>query len=218
MDTARKNQAISGIKKYIRLAEIQERCTVEVAGRDCYRLFQDIHFHYGPAFQTIEQLWTAPGEALGRIRVPGSIEAELPTYHLHPTILDACFQVLLAVAVNDTSDGRDQNGVYLPVGIDRVLVYAQPELCMWSHACLVKQSAELLEGNIVLLDEDGMVIVEVQGFRVQSLSHMPRTSPQRLDKWLYEVQWLPVPRKEERESAAAEGPGSWLIFADSSDY
>jgi len=175
-------------------------------------------FHYGPAFQAIEQLWIAPGEALAHIRVPESIEAELLDYQMHPAILDACFQVLLAVAANDPGDGHDRNGVYLPIGIDRVQVHAQPKLGMWSHASLVKQSAELLEGNIVLFDEDGTVLAEIQGFRVQSLEHMPHTSSQRMDKWLYEMQWLPMPRKEEEEHVAADGAGSWLIFADGCDF
>lgn len=218
MDTLYKSQTLSGMSKHIIRAEIQERCTKTIVGGDCYRLFQDIHFHYGPAFQSIEQLWIAPGEALGHIRVPESVEDGLLDYHMHPVVLDACFQVLLAVAVTDSSQEHERKGVYLPVGIERIQVHARPKLSMWSHARLVKQSAELLEGDITLFDEEGTVLVEVQGFRVQSLEQISVTPPQQLDKWLYETLWVPMVGKEDGESLMTDEVGNWLIFADNGGY
>ncbi|MCC5600905.1 type I polyketide synthase [Nostoc favosum] len=161
------------------LDEIHSRCTKEISQSNLYQRFQEIGFKYGSCFQGIERLWSGKGEALAKIRVPNAIETEVKEYQLHPAILDACFQALLATL--------SVKGTYLPVQIDRVRVYGRPGIQFWSHATLVEQSATHIKGDIKLLDEAGNVLGEIRGFSCQFLEDKQGG----LDKedYLYEYQW-----------------------------
>lgn len=195
----------------IELATIQQRCAEELDAQDCYRHFQEKGFEYGPCFQGITRLWRGNGEALAQIQLPAMPSAGDAAYQLHPALLDACFQVLIAVDPT-SADGSSQG--FLPVGIERVQVYRQPEQQIWSHARIVEGQSGGFSGDILLLDAAGAVLVEIQGFQVQALDQMPSTPAERLDDWLYDVQWQPQAHTPQ-PPAPADQPGSWLIYADS---
>lgn len=199
------------------LAEIRRRCAEELAGPACYQQFQARGFHYGPCFQGITRLWRGAGEALGHIQTPDALHSGDHAYQLHPAMLDACFQVLIAIDSRlNTPDNPNGAEIFLPVGIDRVRVYRQPGQRLWSHARIVEQSAKAFKGDILLLDDDGEVLAEIRGFRVKSLDHTPAAAAaDRLDDWLYEVCWQPRDHAPQEARQPAQ-PGSWLIFADGS--
>ena len=52
---------------------------------------------YGPTFQGIERLWRGEREDLAEIYVPSGLMRILSDYRLHPAVLDACFQTMLAL-------------------------------------------------------------------------------------------------------------------------
>lgn len=222
MGIARNGQNLPEMSHSIPLADCQARCISEISGPECYRQFQNMGFHYGSSFQTIERLWIGNKEALGHIHIPAHITPHFPDYQLHPVVLDACFQMLLAISAMAGGKERDQMGMYLPVGVECIRVYGLPIMDMWCHAELVKQEASFLEGRIVLCDEGGNILVDIQGFRVQSLDNAASLfSPTltRPDTWLYDLQWQPAQniREEQAEAFAGTGDtGCWLIFADES--
>lgn len=198
--------------------EIRKQCPDEFAAEDCYHLFWERGFHYGTCFQGIERLWRGPQDALARMHVPPSLEADLPQYRLHPAILDACFQVLIAIDSFGKTNGDNRSEVFLPVGIDRIKVYGRPSLRMWSHAHLVEQNASIIRGDIHLFDQDGSLLVDIEGFRAQSLNSGRSVAADKLDEWLYEMQWQPQARPAESQAKEphADRRGLWIIFADQS--
>lgn len=171
----------------IRLDEIRRRLPTEISQSDCYRQFQEMGLQYGPSFQGIERLFRGgptednKGEALAQLRIPDALLRDVEAYHLHPAILDACFQVLLGVVPQTGAQG-----VYLPVQIDRIHLFGRPEGHLWSYARLVTQSASHLSGDIQLLDGTGNVLVEIQGLRCQSLTG---ARSNKIDDYLYQYQW-----------------------------
>jgi acyl transferase domain-containing protein len=198
------------------LAEIRRRCTEALSGTECYAQFRPKGFHYGPCFQGITRLWRGAGEALGQIEAPDALNVDEQTYYIHPAILDACFQALIAIDTR-ANDSDDANGaeVFLPVGIDSIRVYRSPGVRLWSHARIARQQPGGFEGDITLLDDDGNVLVDIHGFRVKALDQSPNTAVERLDDWLYETQWRPQERDTCEQTAPA---GHWLIFADSGGF
>jgi len=224
MGIARNSQNLSEMSHAVPLAAIQARCISEISGPECYRQFQNMGFHYGSSFQTIKRLWIGNQEALGHIHIPAHITPHLPDYQLHPVVLDACFQMLLAISAMTDVKERDQMDMYLPVGVDCIRVYGLPIMDMRCHAELIKQEASFLEGRIVLCDEGGNILVDIQGFRVQSLDNAAAASLSsatlpRPDSWLYDLQWQPVQNRQEEQAEAFAGTGDtgcWLIFADES--
>lgn len=173
------------VEKPLDLDQIRSRCTREVTQDDCYQQFNEIGLQYGPYFQGIEQLWSGDGEALGKLKVANGLETEIEAYQLHPTLLDACFQVLLGAVFFS----HKATGTYLPVGIDKLRFYGRPGLQFWSYARLVEQTPNMLKADIVMLDEAGNVLVKVQGLRCQSLATAKDLAPGAKDNYLYQDRW-----------------------------
>lgn len=93
--------------------------------------------HRGPAFKGLERLWGGQTEALGRVRLPEHLDA---TGHLfHPAALDACLQVAAGLEAF-------RGEVYLPVGVDRLVLHTPPRGELWVHVQL-RSAPELLPGS-----------------------------------------------------------------------
>ncbi|GAA4944843.1 hypothetical protein GCM10023238_08670 [Streptomyces heliomycini] len=63
---------------------VRSRSTRRLSGAACYEALAGLGYHYGPAFQGIEQVWIGPGEALARIRPPEPIGDDAARHHVHP--------------------------------------------------------------------------------------------------------------------------------------
>ncbi len=174
------------VPKPVVLSEIRSRCINGISKKDCYEQFHEMGLQYGPCFQAIAQLWSGKGEVLGQLRVPEALETEIEDYRLHPSILDACFQLLIGIVLKDEDRVK---GVYLPVQIDQLWFYGRPGLQSWAHVCLVEQSATHLKADIQLLDERGNVLVKIQGLRCQSLRTAQELASEQIYDHLYEYQW-----------------------------
>ena len=68
----------------------------------------------------------------GRVRLPRASRKELPQYHLHPALLDACFQSM-AGAVPLEPDGGYSPFTYMPTAVRRVVLLRAhlPEATMY---------------------------------------------------------------------------------------
>lgn len=177
------------ISRQVAVEKIRNRCANQISQDDWYREFGEIGLQYGPCFQGVERVWSGEGEALGQIRVPEELEAQLEDYWLHPAILDACFQVLRGTIYSAGQDDSEARSIYLPVQIDRVRFYNRPGNQLWSHAHLVGQSPSGLKGDIEILDNAGNLLVEIQGLYCQSVAGTREAVSAKMDDYLYEYQW-----------------------------
>ena len=133
-------------------------------------------------------------------------------YHLHPAVLDACFQVLVATDPFRTADGTS-NKTYLPVGINRIRVRRRPQGSMWAWAQLTRRDQSGATGTIYLCDANGTVAVEIEDFEVKALDTVEGSlSRDQMDRNLYDVRWIAAPRETSPETMAQ--PGCWILFAD----
>jgi NADPH:quinone reductase-like Zn-dependent oxidoreductase/malonyl CoA-acyl carrier protein transacylase/SAM-dependent methyltransferase len=178
------------------LNEIRQRCHKQTLKNDYYSQFLEFGLQYGPVFQGIEQLWSGANEALGQIHVHELLEADIEKYQLHPAILDACFQVLMgAVSMNESDTGR-KNPVFLPVQIERIRVYGQLDLQVWSYARLTEQSETGLKGDIQITAEDGNVLAEIRGLSCKPVEGTHKGDTENIDQYLYQYRWKLQPRLE----------------------
>src|SRR3954453_14617544 len=169
---------------------IRNRCRHVIAKSDFYRLFHAMGMQYGPRFQAVQRLWIGEGEALGQLELHESSQDELHDYEIHPTILDAAFQVLLGAIALKGAGNNAAHSAYLPVQIGQVRLYSRPGGRVYGHARLVEHSTSQIKGDLELLDEAGTVLAEVQGFVCRSIG---RTS-EKWDNYLYEYEWKSKPR------------------------
>jgi NADPH:quinone reductase-like Zn-dependent oxidoreductase/acyl carrier protein len=204
--------------------QLMARCPETFDAADFYPAMSARGLQYGPAFQGVQRIWRREGEALGKLLLTEAVQAESTAYEVHPALLDACFQVLAGTLSADNGQ-QVKEGVYLPVGLRKFRLYRQPGSELWVHAQFRPEDdghgngdgdADVLTGDLYLLDENGDVVLEALGFRVQRVERT--TAPEaeeKLDDWLYTIEWEEQALPEaEVEQPAAEQAGSWIIFAD----
>jgi acyl transferase domain-containing protein/acyl carrier protein len=196
--------------------EIQALCAEEISGSDYYSALRSRGFDYGAAFQGVERIWYRAGEALGRISVPPSLDGELKEYQLHPAVFDSCAQVL--GAASNVLAGSESDGLYIPVGFSQVRMFESAGSHFWAHVTLQAEpnnGSDSLRGDIRLLDDEGRVLVEVQGVRCVRLERAPeQEAERRVGDWFYEVEWAPAPLSHQASLEDENASGRWLILSD----
>ncbi|MFI7086149.1 amino acid adenylation domain-containing protein [Streptomyces anulatus] len=174
---------------------IRARSLRRLEGPDCYAALAALGYQYGPAFQAIEEVWIGAGEVLARIRPPRAIGDDAAGHHLHPVLLDACFQTLLTPLIPLTpEDPAPDTGIRLPLSLDEVALEPIGDQPFWAHATLLPGDADTTLGNIALYADDGATLGRVLGFRAADVAKaataVARTT---IDSWLAEPVWTDCP-------------------------
>ncbi len=164
---------------------------------------------YGPNFQGIQKLWRKPGEVLAAIRVQQPLQLPTDNYQLHPTVLDACFQSLLAALPEEASGNRQ---VYIPVGIEQLRYYRKTGAAIYCHGTVKHIEAASLSGDITLCDENGKVLAEICGLRCQALRSTDEKSIEDLDAWTYQGDWQPLDTLAAEGNAAPADTACYLLL------
>ena len=149
------------------IGALKARLARTISKHQHYQMTAEVGLHYGPCFQGVRRVWTGPGEALGHVALPQCLDgaAGASEYHLHPAILDSCFQVVLGL-VHDHA-GQEQPSAFLPVQIRRLRYYGGGDGLAYCHARLKKASTQSLLADLSLFDAKGTPIAEIEGFRFQ---------------------------------------------------
>lgn len=196
------------------VSTIQQRCSEMFPGALIYDLAQSYGLDYGASYKGVTHVWRQKGEALAHIRVPPPPDETT----LSPGSLDACLQTL-ALTLPRTAARQ----TYLPVGIDRITILngPTPDTALWSHATLHplhSSDAHTVSGDILVFDEAGTVVADVQGLRLRRVE-TPETSAlsATLAHQLYTWDWEPITVAETlRQDPATQTP--WLVFADQQGF
>ncbi|WP_129837867.1 non-ribosomal peptide synthetase/type I polyketide synthase [Streptomyces sp. RFCAC02] len=194
---------------------VRARCARRLTGPAAYEALAALGYHYGPAFQGIEEVWIGPGEALARIRPPESLAGDAAGHHAHPVLLDSCFQTLLTPALlADGASGAGEGGIRLPLSIGEVRLAPVGDRALWAHAVITREDADGLLGDIALYAEDGAPLGHVEGFRAGDVAQAPAAVGQAtVDSWLSEPVWRELPPLGD-EPDASGAADSVLVFAD----
>lgn len=167
--------------------------------------------NYGEAFRGVDHIWSKDNEALGRVRLPESLQYEIENYQIHPALLDACLQVFAGI-----SNVKTGNFLFLPSGFKRLRFNSKPSGYLWCHAKLKSETspeANNIEADLSVFDEKGQFVFEILGLRLQQVARRKQWQNSKKDTWFYQLQWKkqsdsrvsPVPKDEKR---------NWMIFAD----
>jgi acyl transferase domain-containing protein/acyl carrier protein len=197
------------------LAKFQLRCTERVSGTDYYRQLNENGIQYGSVFQSITQLWLDGRSVLGELTIPSDQDCDFSTYHLQPSVLDGCLQVLGAAIATEAKRNGNQS-IYIPVRIDEIRIHNRPGAHLWCRARVLEGDANGIGGELELLDEAGQLAVEIQGVHFESLDNDARRG--RDEDWLYELIWQQKDRPPAAVSSSAVSSscvGTWIIFVDS---
>ena len=178
-------QAIQPTSVKLDLAQIVMRCPDLFSREECNCRFADAGYHYGPTFQGIERLWRGEREILAEVLVPRDLHEHLSDYRLHPAVLDACFQTMLAAFPTWTNGQVTKGEIFVPVKIDRIRFHAPPPPRMFAYTRVTNFGAGELKVDLQIVDESGGSLVEVRGLTARQTGYRG----QRLNNTLYEYQW-----------------------------
>jgi phthiocerol/phenolphthiocerol synthesis type-I polyketide synthase D len=205
---------LSPVQEKNPLQDIQARCREEIAVHTFYNKLSQRGIQLGARFQGIERLWRGDREALGQVRILKALEQGADSYQVHPAFLDACFQVLVA-ALPTATLLKNEESLYLPVGLRSFEVHNRPGTSAWSHAVLkpnADEAEDIFEGDIHILDEEGRLLIHARGLQLQRTGTTAQPGFQEdLKNLLYELHWEQASLEK---YASAEGAGNWLIFMD----
>ncbi len=178
------------------LADVQARLGNPQPAAEHVQAMQARGLEYGPAFQAIQRMWKAPGEALVELRQPDpgpSFRAQIS-----PSLLDAGFQALIAV------ETEHEAATYLPVGIEALQFMGDARQPAWAHAIRTSDGADLV-GDVTFFDADGGPLLEVRGLRLVRPTVAGR---HELDGLFHDRVWRPAAAPDTGASLS----GRWLIY------
>lgn len=180
-------------------------------GDDVRKAFDTIGIQYGPAFSGMRAVYTAEDDVttlFSEVALPGSIRSQQSAYGIHPALLDACFH---AVIVHPAVQDADLGGL-VPVGVRRLRLHQQARN---AHYCLVRAALTPhgdLEADIDVLDENGTVLLTLEGLQHSASLSEEDQARQTLNERLLTIEW------SKREAPEAKGDlGSWLVLGVSAE-
>jgi len=183
-----------------------------------YELMARHGIEYGLSFRAIDALRFAKNACLAHVRLPDSQVVGMGDYRLHPLILDACFQTVAALFMEEAKEATDHRQ-RMPVAIQRLRWFKKPGSSAWVHARHDGRSStsdELLSIDLRILGEGGEVIAEVEGLLLKRIDRraLMTSFSDSARELLFELAW----REQEAPRAwtpLPPQPGRWLLLADS---
>ena len=167
--------------------------------RDVYRQLAEAGLAYGPAFRGISAAWSGNEEALADVMLPDGAEAS--GLDIHPVVLDACFQMVVAAVLAGGEGGRES--AWLPIGWDELQLEERLPERIRCHARLVPVTdgveSETRKADLTLQALDGAALGRVRGFSLRRANRSGLLAATAgVDDLLYEVTW---------RDSSAEAPG-----------
>ncbi|WP_205370060.1 type I polyketide synthase [Thermoleptolyngbya sp. PKUAC-SCTB121] len=224
------------------LAEIQAQFRQQaIAPLDYYAQLRQQHLNYGPAFQVIQQLWQGEGAALARLHLPDTLGTEAAAYHLHPALLDGCFQTVAAACGLDSAAGT-----YLPTGIESLRLGVPAQSTVWSwvrqvramappenggHWHQTSEAALPLAADLQILNPNSELVAEITGLTLHPVGEMsllrlagstgssqvverdPAHSTELQTEWIYTLDWQADGNDPQPAPASAQSR-HWMILSD----
>jgi myxalamid-type polyketide synthase MxaE and MxaD len=190
--------------------QVQSEWMLAMESAEYYQGLRARGIQHGPLFQGVTHVWQRPGEVMSHITIPEGVADDMLGYQIHPALMDSFLQGITPFLPEENED------TYVPVGVKRIKFYQRPVRGgkLWTHAIVrpeVNGDQRALEGDVVLLDEQGQVLLEVLGFRLQSLDGETQDfMRQRLNQLLYTIDWERQTRSERREQGTPRK--NWIVF------
>jgi thioester reductase-like protein len=188
----------------------------EINGTELYRVLGDAGYVLGTSFRWVQSLRRSDGVLRGVLAAPADT-ADIGSYAMHPGLLDACFQ-LLGWGAGLREGALNREAIYIPASIEAVRYFRVP-----SHQRLIAEvrvtetdagRTHRVRGDIRLMEEDGTLVVEVEGFEARRAARewlLGGAKPSPSARY-HRVTWVEVPRP----AAATPSIGRvWNVLGES---
>ncbi|MCP3137810.1 SDR family NAD(P)-dependent oxidoreductase [Pyxidicoccus xibeiensis] len=146
---------------------LRSRATERLDREALYARFRAHGFEYGPAFQSVVEVYRAGSEALARLELPAVAASQ--ALQFHPSLLDGALQTAL-VLVDDGDDARQPP---LPFALGAVELHAAPPGACW--AWVRRNDSQRLD--VTLADDTGRVLVTMRDLVLRRPQEGARPAP-----------------------------------------
>lgn len=175
---------------------------------ELYSQFDAIGLNYQPAFKIIKSISVHEDKLIAEIKM----QDPLVGYLLPPSILDGCFQAMIAL--------KNTNDLFLPVGISSIHVYSKLPERIFVIAERQKDGHEsIMKSNAWITDENGEVLASIKGFSAKQTSPasfqqiLSNQSKQSMAQWFYSSQWITQSLESSREDLAKQSQSlAWILM------
>ena len=154
------------------MAVLQTRCSgYKLSSTDFYDKFKSLRITYGYSLQGVSELYGNAGEILAKLQLPDSVADTQGQYLLHPSLMDAALQAVLALELREIGSHNTVECSNLspafPFTLDKLEIYRSCSSAMW--AWIRKSNDGNLNCNnskinIDLMDNEGNLCVKLFGF------------------------------------------------------
>ena len=161
---------------------------------------------YGAAFTGLLTVHTGEGETgtvLAEVALPREIRSQQHTYGVHPALLDACFQSVAA-----HPDVQAIGGDLLALGVRRLRAYGAARNAHYCYTRVTKVDTAGIEADLDMLDEQGEVLLAVQGLRFGTGISESARNDRVLGERLLTIEW----RQQELPEVDSSDAGTWLLI------
>ncbi|MDN5202950.1 SDR family NAD(P)-dependent oxidoreductase [Fulvivirgaceae bacterium BMA10] len=176
----------SFISRPVDLNEIKERVINKVSITDFYLQLKESGLQYGEAFRNIQKLWKSENAVLAAIKLSKSLSYEADNFNIHPALLDACLHTIFAAKPEVESE---KSGIYLPIYIRRFKIHEKPGAEVWNYLEITESNENFLGGNYFIMDKNGKLIAEIQGFRCKYIEGSRGEGKNDTYDGMYEYHW-----------------------------
>ncbi|HYM74921.1 MAG TPA: SDR family NAD(P)-dependent oxidoreductase [Candidatus Dormibacteraeota bacterium] len=153
-----------------RVGEIRARCSSRrIDFDDQRRTRQEKYFDFGPRWRSLRTLQVGEYEALAELQLGQDFSADLPTWFLHPALLD----LATGCALYLIEGYEDSEAVYLPLSYKRIKLYRPIPAKFFSHIRSRQENTaqrEIATFNLTLLDDVGQVLAEIEEFSLRRIA------------------------------------------------
>ncbi|MCT7657375.1 sulfolipid-1 biosynthesis phthioceranic/hydroxyphthioceranic acid synthase [Mycobacterium deserti] len=176
-----------------------------VDGADLRAAFGAVGIHHGAAFAGLATAYTAEADTvIAAVALPGPLRSQQAGYGVHPALLDACFQ---SVVAHPDVQAAASGGMLLPLGVRSLRAYASARNAHYCYSRIVKADVDGVEADLDVLDEHGAVLLSVKGLQLGTGASEKAQADRLLNERLLTIEWL----QRELPEFDQDQAGAWLL-------
>jgi polyketide synthase PksN len=153
----------------IPIEALKAQCARVEDGTAFYEKFNQCGFHYGPSFQTIQEIYVNHSLALSRLKIAEHLKGDFGEFILHPSMMDGALQTIAGLV-----GGLESTTPYLPFSLDEVDILHPVRQTCYAYAEFADGHEQNYSGvrkfNIRLLNESGDVLIKLRNLLVRPLA------------------------------------------------
>lgn len=171
-----------------------------------YARFAERGLNYGPFFQTIRRLRVSPEgtRMLVDLELAQDFDVSEGKYLANPTLLDGCFQALIALLAKEGS-----NTPYLPTAIRELRLHRAFPQSIVCHGVLTKRTPRELTCDLQMYDQSGALLAVIKDARFTALRIADAEA--LVPSGAYRYVWT-----QAEQAGEATRLGRWLVVGSSS--